>query len=322
MNSIRKISTAFKLLSRNGPGATWGALRRNFRQMYLTTRGGAAFVYRNVDGIRFVCDPSSSTSVYWYLAGKHYEAAELKVCAQWISPGDVCLDLGANIGQYAAALAPLVGPRGQIISVEPSPATVTILKRTCAMLGLKQVAIVPACVTDRRGERLFHAATGDTPDIGSSLGTQLDGQMVQTIEVPSFGIDDLVTDYGVMNCVSLVKLDIEGAEPLALNGAHGMFASENVPLCIVEVNTVALAGFGAAPADVLRHFLSEQFTLYHGPCNEGDETAEFRVGKLYRMRDPSTHKWPHCSNVIAIPRTGNYAARRAQLKSCLADFAA
>src|SRR5690349_18020911 len=77
------------------------------------------------------------------------------VAAAVLPPDGVVLDVGANIGLSALALAPLV-PRGRIIAAEPSPRTVAALRRTLALNGLEtRVAVEAVALGASPGEAAF-----------------------------------------------------------------------------------------------------------------------------------------------------------------------
>jgi len=48
-----------------------------------------------------------------------------------IAPGDVCLDIGANIGYYSVLFSNLVGPKGKVIAIEPDPDNFQLLIKNC-----------------------------------------------------------------------------------------------------------------------------------------------------------------------------------------------
>jgi FkbM family methyltransferase len=57
----------------------------------------------------------------------------------------------------------------------------------------------------------------------------------QSISVPAITIDDLLFKYGFEDRVSLVKIDVEGAEPLALRAASRLFDRERLLLLAVVI---------------------------------------------------------------------------------------
>src|SRR5689334_20913943 len=84
---------------------------------------------------------------------------EMAAVAAAVLPGDgVVLDVGANIGLSALALAPLL-PRGRILAVEPSPRSVAALRCTLALNGLEdRVAVEAVAMGAAPGEAAFHDA--------------------------------------------------------------------------------------------------------------------------------------------------------------------
>jgi len=75
--------------------------------------------------------------------------------ASTVSPGDTVLDVGANVGQYAALLAAMVGPEGRVLAFEPVPRTFCILGSVVAGLGLSNVDTVQLALADFDGTAPF-----------------------------------------------------------------------------------------------------------------------------------------------------------------------
>ena len=134
-----------------------------------------------------------------------------------LSPGDVVLDLGGNIGTSAMHFAPLVQPGGKIYSFEPI--THAITQHNIGANGLNDVVeVVPKAVADREGEIEF-----DTNDsyIDSSFTRVLhdpDAANRRSVKAPVTTVDAFVAERK-LGRVDLIKMDIEGAEELAMEGA-------------------------------------------------------------------------------------------------------
>jgi FkbM family methyltransferase len=304
---LRKARTAAKLISAPGGLRKIGSiLHANFLSLNARLRG-KPFIYVLQDGVRFVCVPRSATSLQLYVARGHGEEVEVKLCRAWLRKGDACLDIGANIGMMTASFAQTVGPDGVVVSVEPAPETYTVLCEGVRLLSCENVRALQACVSDRSGSVKFMAASVEGRDVFAAMKVRdWDRENFHAILVPAITIDDLLSKYGVENRVSLVKIDIEGAEPLALRAASRLFERERLPLFMVEIHRGS--PFGFTPADILAFFPTELFDLFHVQRSISDLMPRFEHGRLYPLRED--HDWPWLSNLIAAPRIGAYAGRR------------
>ncbi len=68
---------------------------------------------------------------------------------EWVKPGDWVLDVGANVGHYAARLSELVGALGRVLAFEPIPETFELLATNMARLPYRNVTLFNAAVSDR-----------------------------------------------------------------------------------------------------------------------------------------------------------------------------
>src|SRR5262245_18703046 len=166
---LRKLLTAARLLA--APGGlrkAADASRMNLRRLNILWHRGRPFHYISGDGCRFVCIPISATSVHQYLISC-YEEIEMRICRQWLHPGDACLDIGANIGFLTSSFAACVGTNGLVVAVEPAPATCGFLRQGMQLLGYHNIRFEPVCVADRNGPVSFMIATSEGSDVEASM---------------------------------------------------------------------------------------------------------------------------------------------------------
>lgn len=145
------------------------------------------------------------------LAKGWYEVEETAWYRQHVHPGEFVVEAGANIGYFTLLLARLVGPTGQVLCFEPDPETSRILTRNVAANGYRNVTVRPVAVADEPGELMFFRARKNAGD--NRLFSH--GDDAGRFPVPVVTLDDELRGE---RRVDLLKMDIQGAEALALGG--------------------------------------------------------------------------------------------------------
>ena len=123
-------------------------------------------------GIRFRCRLPDTVQMYVYLFGT-WEPDLAAFVRRRLRPGDTFVDVGANVGYVSALASRLVGPRGAVVAIEPSPPVIAALQETLTRNDLTNVRMVAAAVSDREGELpLFTGpsflVTGDSTTVAPS----------------------------------------------------------------------------------------------------------------------------------------------------------
>lgn len=172
---------------------------------------------------------------YWRLNIEKVDSILLQIALEQIRRGDVVWDIGANVGLFSFAAGALAGPEGRVLAVEPDMDLVRLLRRSC---GLKEnaklnVDVLAAAVSDTPGIARFNIAErGRAANYldGVWASTQTGG--VREVQlVPTVTLDSLLDHFAAPR---FVKIDIEGAEHLALRGAKRLLA-EIQPVILCEV---------------------------------------------------------------------------------------
>ncbi|HYE76542.1 MAG TPA: FkbM family methyltransferase, partial [bacterium] len=156
------------------------------------------------------------------------EYHEMGFVEHYLRPGDRFLDIGANIGIFTLVAAKAVGAEGHVDALECVPRTLTWLEEHVALNGVADwVTIHRFAASDREGTLQFRADRDGTNHI---LAEGEQGS--QVLEVPTHRLDDVFH----MQRFALAKMDIEGAEPMALAGSTLMLDAANPPVWILELN--------------------------------------------------------------------------------------
>jgi FkbM family methyltransferase len=129
--------------------------------------------------------------------------------------GGTFVDAGANIGFYSVLAARLVGPEGRVVAFEMMPDTAAILRRHVALNAPDRIEIVENAISDRNGATV--TATVEPGKHGQAsiiASASPDGRVA--IEVATITLDTALAGAGR---IDVLKMDLEGAEYLALQGA-------------------------------------------------------------------------------------------------------
>lgn len=165
-----------------------------------------------------------------------------------LKPGDVVVDIGANVGYFSLLAATCVGPTGRVIAFEPVPSIVAMLQANLALNGVGSVTVEPVVAADQDGTaEIFR---GDPGNLGLSAtqageGKVSEGTIRQVRAADAVPVQDRAR-------VRLVKVDTEGDDLRALKGLEPVLqAMTTGAVAVVEVTPEDLAARGQSPQELV-----------------------------------------------------------------------
>jgi FkbM family methyltransferase len=162
-----------------------------------------------------------------------------------LSPGDVVVDGGANLGFLSLVAWQYVGYSGKVYAFEPQPGALELLTENIRLNQADNIVVVPKALWHESGtSKLYEFAEADH-DL-PSLGRRSDKQISREIIVETVRMDDVIHQP-----VRLYKLDIEGAEWSAMRGSQQILFSNPPPHVIIELNPRTCEPFGHAATEVV-----------------------------------------------------------------------
>ena len=178
-----------------------------------------------------------------------YEARLAKLFVNFVSPGGLVLDVGAHVGLHTMLFNRLVGAEGRVLAVEPSPVNVSLLQKHLAWNQCRNVEVIEAAIGDR--EDLISFRFWPDPTSGYACENSLGSERGEPAKVRMTTIDALC----VGNKPDLIKIDVEGAEFLVLQGARETLTSA-APVVVVAIHPREMRVLNSSPAELIL-FLAE-----------------------------------------------------------------
>lgn len=185
-----------------------------------------------------------------------------------LRPGDIFVDVGANIGYFTLLASRLVGRDGKVIAVEASPNIFARLSDNLRRNHATNVAATNIAVSDRVGTtQLF---LGSDSNIGQTGTVATPGSRYEC-DIATTPLDTLLDGIDAAR-VRFVKVDVEGAEWSVLQGMQGLLRSGARELEVfVELTPKSLRACDKTVDDVLKMFADCGFLPY---AIENDYSAE------------------------------------------------
>jgi FkbM family methyltransferase len=173
-----------------------------------------------------------------------------------VKPGTVVLDIGAHLGLYALTAVRGVGQDGYIYAFEPDPRTFPYLVRNVAVNDASdRIATLKNAVSDHSGEEYFHI--DDSTPAASRLLDQ--GRLGSGMSVDCVTVDSILPPN---TRVSVIKIDVEGAELEALRGMTRTLAQASPSLALfLELHPGALQARHESPESVLEELEANGLTV-------------------------------------------------------------
>jgi FkbM family methyltransferase len=159
-----------------------------------------------------------------------FEAAETQFLRRLARPGTTAFDAGANVGLFTVPLALAVGSQGRVLAFEPAPGTVARLRENLRRNGLENVSVVEAALGAKRGSATLVLEADSAYNSTAPTPTAAAGGAEVRVE----RLDDVWVEAGRPE-VSVLKVDVEGAEVEVLAGAAELLRSGR-PAVLVEAS--------------------------------------------------------------------------------------
>lgn len=176
------------------------------------------------------------------------DMAETRIWRTLLRDGDTVVDGGANLGYFTLLASRMVGPSGHVLAYEPVSETAGSLRRNIEASRCANVTVLKAALSDRNGVVKLNICDRD-PFLGkASMGKYENQNWIGEENCLCVALD------GLFECnirPALIKLDIEGAEPLALKGASKLLQRRNPPAITFEWNEDAASGLNCHPSQAL-----------------------------------------------------------------------
>ncbi len=166
-----------------------------------------------------------------YLFREDYEP-ELMLLEQYLKPGMVFVDGGANTGVFSFTAARLVGREGRVLAFEPGARCFDALRISQELNSFEHMKIINQALSDQSGRaRLYHCLGQE-----NSFSLGVDGNAASD-EITTVTLDEIAKREQIAR-IDFIKLDVEGAEELVLRGAQAVLDKWR-PIVLFEVNREA-----------------------------------------------------------------------------------
>ena len=257
-NFIRKFSRNFDI---------WGKLQNIFSSYNL--------VYAQNHTIEIFENPNISP----LKRDKIYEQETTIFLRNHLQRGQTVWDVGANIGYFSLEFARSVGSEGKVLSFEPHPRIFQVLQRNIERNKYKNI-------------KLFNQACGSSPgETKLFFSTENEGnhKIIENSNSNNFALTGVVTLSTFLSeySPSLIKMDIEGAELLALQGlGHENLKKLTIDF-VIEYHPYEMSFFNIEGKEVLDFFISSGYKFRNLAFPDSPIISKEEILKKYKKEDRS-----------------------------------
>lgn len=207
-------------------------------------------------------------------------SGERDLISRYISllrPGDIVWDVGANMGVYSLFAAAKVGPAGHVYAFEPERKISSILRRNIDLNCFTNVTPLAIALGDCDGEAILYPSGDPQKDGIHSLVQRNDHKTKEIGYRISIRRGDSLVKESVIAPPNIIKMDIEGAELVALRGMAKTLQTPNLRALLCEVHPRVLPLFGGeanhiekliTEAKFLVTYRNERGSEYHLVCEK------------------------------------------------------
>ena len=227
--------------------------------------GQNRYLTRTAYGCKIFLDTRDMTLVPHIILNGIWEPAVTRVITDFLQPGQRVLEVGSNLGWYTLLIAHHIGPSGRLISFEANADLAKFTFDSICINGFtERVQLHSLAVSDKTGETTFYVRgrhLGNS-SLGKASQEHLDElyDSLQSIVTPTVALDTFL--QGNDRKIDLMKIDVEGAEPLVFKGMEQILReNENITI-IMEYSPLQMQGIGLDPAEAMSMLFQLGFNAY------------------------------------------------------------
>ena len=201
------------------------------------------------DGGQILVPKSGAGALIYYLGYSEPETARFLM--NFLRPGMVFWDVGAHIGEFSLLASRKIGDTGRVEAFEPNPQLSDLIHCTVEANRLTNVTVHTCAVTDRTSVAEFVI---DSEPAVSHMRASEEANDAAMIAVSTVALGDFHLQCGYRP--HLIKVDVEGAEKMALQGAQSLLQlpPETAPVWVTEFAPENCARYHYHPCELLNEF--------------------------------------------------------------------
>lgn len=207
---------------------------------------------------------------------------ELAMLNSFIEKGDAIIDVGGHIGTYSIPFAIQVGEQGKVFTFEANANNFSLLEKNIDLNGKKQVIQATNAVVSLKDDMKFGM---DLPDGGNSGMYYFSSEGEATAkQIPAINIDSWFASIKAKPNISLIKIDVEGAEMGILYSCEKLIKRYK-PMLYIEISREALKRFDHS-IDDLHSFLTKHGYDYFKNIGERNSSNDlFEINSLSSIEE-------------------------------------
>lgn len=248
---------------RHAPGSLVHGLNRRLREH------PRRLVTRTHFGGRFAVDTQDLIQRYLYMFGV-WEPHLTHWLQQRLKPGDVFVDVGANIGYFSVLGSSLAGDSGMVVAVEASPTFHRRLAEHARLNDCGNLRAISAAASDR--SETLRLTLASSRNMGANSVVPYDGPVESEVDVEAHPLPQLLSAQELEQA-RVIKIDVEGAEGAVVRGLKpALVRLRPDSEVVVEVTPERMHALGDSADDLLRTFMDRGFHVYR-LANEYDPAS-------------------------------------------------
>ena len=200
--------------------------------------------------IAFLLEADDRLLTPWFIVSGRYETELTDFFLGNLKPDSHCIDVGANFGYYTCLMSRFC-PSGKVIAIEADAHVCALVRDNIAINGFTHIAeAIHAAASDTLNRLTFHrrltrSANTSLVKMPAHFVADLGEPPSEPFEVDGLRIDDLLPRLD--GRVDFIKIDVEGAEPLALRGARETIKRNQQLIIVMEWSPGQIRGAGFDP---------------------------------------------------------------------------